>query len=48
MPADTALDDLWAEQVLMISEHAGGPGERLRDPDGHIVRIVTSNEERLP
>ena len=48
MPADTALDDLWAEQVLMISAHSRGPGERLRDPDGHIIRIVTPSEERLP
>jgi catechol 2,3-dioxygenase-like lactoylglutathione lyase family enzyme len=48
MPADTRPDDLWAEQILMIGEHLDGPGERLRDPDGHIVRIVTPNEERLP
>jgi len=48
MPADTGLDDLWADQILLIGEHFRGPGERLRDPDGHIIRIVTPNEERLP
>jgi catechol 2,3-dioxygenase-like lactoylglutathione lyase family enzyme len=47
MPADTALDDLWAEQILLIRD-SRGPGERLRDPDGHIIRIVSPNEERLP
>ena len=47
-PADTQPDDLWAEQILMIAEHFRGPSERLRDPDGHRIRIVTSSEERLP
>lgn len=47
MPEDTRLDDLWAEQILVIG-HSRGPGEQLRDPDGHIVRIVTPNEELLP
>ena len=31
----------------MVSQHFRGPGERFRDPDVHIVHIVTSNEERL-
>jgi len=48
MPPDTRLDDLWAEQILMIGQQSRGPGERLRDPDGHAIRIVTPNEERLP
>jgi catechol 2,3-dioxygenase-like lactoylglutathione lyase family enzyme len=48
MPLDTRLDDLWAEQILMIGQQSRGPGERLRDPDGHAIRIVTSNRERLP
>jgi len=48
IPADTRPDDLWAEQILMIAEHSGAPNERLRDPDGHAIRIVNPNEERLP
>ena len=49
MPPDTRLDELWAEQILMIGQQqSGGPGERLRDPDGHAIGIVTSNRERLP
>ncbi len=48
MPADTGLDDLWAEQILMIGAHFSESGEPLRDPDGHVVRNVTPNEERLP
>ena len=35
-------------QILMIAQQSRGPGERLRDPDGHAIRIVTPNEERLP
>jgi catechol 2,3-dioxygenase-like lactoylglutathione lyase family enzyme len=48
MPADTGLDDLWAEQIVMIGAKLTRPGERLRDPDGHIIRIGTPTEERLP
>jgi catechol 2,3-dioxygenase-like lactoylglutathione lyase family enzyme len=48
MPPDTRLDDLWAEQILMIGQQPRGPGERLHDPDGHAIRIVTPNRERLP
>jgi catechol 2,3-dioxygenase-like lactoylglutathione lyase family enzyme len=48
MPVDTGPGDLWAEQILMVAAHPGGPGETLRDPDGHIIRIVTPNEERRP
>jgi catechol 2,3-dioxygenase-like lactoylglutathione lyase family enzyme len=48
MPPDTRPDDLWAEQILMIGQRSHWPGERLRDPDGHAIRIVTSNGERLP
>jgi catechol 2,3-dioxygenase-like lactoylglutathione lyase family enzyme len=48
MPPDTRLDDLWAEQILMIGHQSRGPGEVLRDPDGHAIRVVTSNGERLP
>ena len=48
IPADTRPDDLWAEQILMIAEHSGAPNERLRDPDGHVIRIVNPNEEHLP
>jgi hypothetical protein len=32
----------------MIGQQSRGPGERLRDPDGHAICIVTSNGERLP
>ncbi len=48
IPPDTRPDDLWAEQILMIAEHSGAPNERLRDPDGHAIRIVNPNEEHLP
>ena len=45
MPADTRPDDIWAEEIVL---HAGDipiPEERLRDPDGHALRIVVDEKE---
>jgi hypothetical protein len=44
MLADTRLDDLWAEQIVVIGHHSREPG----DLDGYIIRIVTPSEECLP
>jgi catechol 2,3-dioxygenase-like lactoylglutathione lyase family enzyme len=43
MPPDTTADDLWATEVVMRAGTV--PGERLRDPDGHAVRLATHPRE---
>jgi catechol 2,3-dioxygenase-like lactoylglutathione lyase family enzyme len=45
LPADTRSGDLWAEEIVFVAT-AGAVGERLRDPDGHRVRIVPLGEEQ--
>jgi catechol 2,3-dioxygenase-like lactoylglutathione lyase family enzyme len=44
MPADTTRADLWAEEVVLRSADAPAPGEGLRDPDGHALRLVGGRE----
>jgi catechol 2,3-dioxygenase-like lactoylglutathione lyase family enzyme len=45
MPADTTPDDLWAAEVVMRATTSTVAGERLRDPDGHAVRLVPDIKE---
>jgi hypothetical protein len=40
IPADTRPDDLWAEEIVLHSVDIPVTGERLRDPDGHALRLV--------
>jgi len=44
MPADTGIDDLWSEETVLVSGYSSIVGERLRDPDGHILRITATEE----
>jgi catechol 2,3-dioxygenase-like lactoylglutathione lyase family enzyme len=45
MPADTMQDDLWSVEVVMQAVAGTVAGERLRDPDGHAVRLVSDIKE---
>jgi len=40
MPANTRPDDIWAEEIVLHAGHIPILGGRLRDPDGHALRIV--------
>jgi len=44
MPSDTGIDDLWSEEIALISGELSIPEERLRDPDGHALRITAGEE----
>jgi catechol 2,3-dioxygenase-like lactoylglutathione lyase family enzyme len=44
MPADTTPADLWAEEIVLRAADVPAPGERLRDPDGHAVRVAGARE----
>jgi catechol 2,3-dioxygenase-like lactoylglutathione lyase family enzyme len=47
IPADTRLDDLWAEEIVLHGADIPVAGERLRDPDGHALRLVGGRREAL-
>jgi hypothetical protein len=44
MPADTSPGDLWSEEIVVLADAPTNAGERLHDPDGHAVRIVSGEE----
>jgi catechol 2,3-dioxygenase-like lactoylglutathione lyase family enzyme len=44
MPADSGPDDLWSDEIVLIADGSTITGERLRDPDGHVVRINADEE----
>jgi len=45
MPADTTVDDLWAEEIVMRTMSVPYSAGRLRDPDGHNIGLVADREE---
>ena len=45
MPVDTTPDDLWAEEIVMQPGAGSAASERLRDPDGHAVRLLGEAKE---
>jgi catechol 2,3-dioxygenase-like lactoylglutathione lyase family enzyme len=44
MPSDTGIDDLWSEEIALISGESSIREERLRDHDGHALHIIAGEE----
>jgi catechol 2,3-dioxygenase-like lactoylglutathione lyase family enzyme len=45
-PADTRSEDLWSEEIVMRADAASPVESPLRDPDGHVVRILREEGPR--
>jgi catechol 2,3-dioxygenase-like lactoylglutathione lyase family enzyme len=45
MPPDTIPNDLWAEVVVLHSASIAIAGQKLRDPDGHALRVSVDRKE---
>ena len=47
-PTDTSPDDLLSTTIVLHGTGLPPQDETLRDPDGHVVRLVTVMKEASP